>query len=61
MIRDGLGALQARDRAVENWLRNEMVQAYDEYKADPTQAMSLDEVRVNLAELHERTIARGRQ
>jgi len=59
VIRDGLRALQARDRAVENWLRDEMVPAYDDYKADPTQVMSLDEVRANLAELHERTVARG--
>jgi len=59
VIRDGLRALQARDRAVENWLRDEMVPAYDDYKADPTQVMSLDEVRANLAALHERTVARG--
>jgi len=59
VIRDGLRALQARDRAVENWLRDEMGPAYDDYKADSTQVMSLDEVRANLAELHERTVARG--
>ena len=28
VIRDGLRALQARDRAVEHWLRTEVVAAY---------------------------------
>ena len=35
VIRDGLRALQARDAAVESWLRDEVAKSYDEYVADP--------------------------
>ena len=35
VIRDALRALQARDKAVENWLREEVAPAYDAMKADP--------------------------
>jgi len=59
VIRDGLRALQARDRAVEQWLRNEVVPAYDAYKADPSRGIPLDEVRAGLAERHERAAKRG--
>ena len=34
-IRDGLRTLQARDAAVEKWLRGEVARSYDEYAADP--------------------------
>lgn len=50
VIRDGLRALQARDRAVEHWLRNEVVPAYQALQADPSSGVSLDEVRAGLAE-----------
>lgn len=59
VIRDGLRALQARDRAVEHWLRNEIVPAYDAYRADPTRGLTLDEVRAGLADRHERAAKRG--
>lgn len=49
VIRDGLRALQARDRALESWLRTEAAEAYDTLKADPDRALSLDEVRRHLA------------
>lgn len=45
VIRDGLRALQARDQALEKWLRTEVAAAYDEMKADPSKGMSSDEVR----------------
>lgn len=32
IIRDGLRALQARDRAVESWLHNVALPAYDAYR-----------------------------
>lgn len=35
VIRDGLRALQARDRAVEQWLRNEVVPAYTPIRPIP--------------------------
>lgn len=54
VIRDGLRALQARDRAVENWLRQEVVPAYDAMKADPSRGRSAADVRASLAAEHER-------
>ncbi|MFE0759333.1 type II toxin-antitoxin system ParD family antitoxin [Inquilinus sp. NPDC058860] len=44
VIRDGLRALQARDQALEKWLRTEVVAAYDEMKADPSKGFSSEEV-----------------
>jgi putative addiction module CopG family antidote len=52
VIRDGLRALLARDRAVDNWLRDQVGPAYDALKADPSRAVSADQVRARLAEEH---------
>lgn len=54
VIRDGLRALQARNKAVENWLRQEVSQSYDLMKADPTRGLSVLDVRASLAAEHER-------
>ena len=54
VIRDGLRALQARDRALEHWLRTEVAVAYDKMKADPSRAQSVAQVRASLAAEHER-------
>ena len=59
VIRDGLRALQARDRAVESWLRNEALPAYDAYKADPGRGLSIEEMRAGLAARHGRATKRG--
>ena len=42
VIRDGLRTLLARDRAVEDWLRDKVAPAYDALIADPTRAVSVD-------------------
>ncbi|MDP3872870.1 MAG: type II toxin-antitoxin system ParD family antitoxin [Methyloversatilis sp.] len=52
VIRDGLRALLARDRAVESWLVQQVGPAYDALKADPSRALSPDEVRAQLAAEH---------
>ncbi|WP_413742166.1 type II toxin-antitoxin system ParD family antitoxin [Sodalis sp. RH15] len=52
VIREGLRALDARDRAMETWLREEVVPAYQALKADPSRGLSADEVRANLARAH---------
>ena len=52
VIRDGLRALQARDKAVEQWLRNEVLPAYQALKADPAIGVELQDVRAGLAERH---------
>ena len=55
VIRDGLPALMARDRVLENWLVGQVAPAYDALKADPSQALSIDEVRARLAAEHQNT------
>jgi len=52
VIRDGLRALIARDRAVENWLHNQVGPAYDALKADPSRAVTAKQVRTRLAAEH---------
>ena len=49
VIRDGLRALAARDKAVEGWLRREVAPAYDAMKANPKQGITVKWVRAHLA------------
>ena len=49
VIRDGLRVLMARDRATENWLRQEVGTAFDLLKADPSRGISVAQVRASLA------------
>jgi antitoxin ParD1/3/4 len=53
VIREGLRTLLARDAAVEAWLRDEVGNAYDALKQDPSGAISAADVREQLS--------RGRQ
>ena len=55
VIREGLRALMARDRAFENWLYNQVGPAYDALKADPSRAVTADQVRARLAAEHSKT------
>ncbi len=52
VIRDGLRALMARDKAVENWLQAQVGTAYDALKADPSRAVNVTQVRARLAAEH---------
>ncbi|WP_096701082.1 type II toxin-antitoxin system ParD family antitoxin [Magnetospirillum sp. 15-1] len=52
VIRDGLRALLARDRAVEGWLRDQVGPAFDALQADPSRARTADQVRAALAAEH---------
>lgn len=54
VIREGLRALMAKDRAVETWLRTEVVAAYDQLKADPSSALTIEQVRASLTAARER-------
>lgn len=49
---DGLRALLARDRAVESWLHQQVGPAYDALKAEPSRAVTVDQVRARLAAEH---------
>lgn len=44
VVRAGLRSLQERDDAVERWLREEVVSAYDALKADASRAKAAKEV-----------------
>jgi antitoxin ParD1/3/4 len=59
VIRDGLRALLARDRALEDWLRRDVAAAYDALKADPSRAVSVGRVRARLAAVHKKTAAKA--
>lgn len=57
VVRDGLRALFAREDAVETWLRSEVVASYDELRADPSQAISSEDMRAKLARVHRERLA----
>jgi putative addiction module CopG family antidote len=59
IIRDGLRALEVRDRAFEAWLRNDVAAAYDAMKADPSRARSADQVRASLEAAHQSALSAG--
>ena len=48
VVRDGLRSLLARDRAVEEWLRNEVAPTYDAMKAGGLKMLTGHEVRSSL-------------
>ena len=60
VVRDGLRTLLARDRAVEDWLRETVAPAYDALKADPSRAVSVDQVRAALSAQHRKATAKTR-
>lgn len=49
VIRDGLRTLAARDKAIEKWLREQVVPAARALKADPSRALTVAQVRERLA------------
>jgi putative addiction module CopG family antidote len=49
VLRDGLRALMARNRATEEWLRTDVAAAYDALKADPARALSTEQIKTRLA------------
>jgi antitoxin ParD1/3/4 len=48
VVRAGLRALEERDAIVDRWLREEVVQAYDELDADPDSAVPAEKVFTEL-------------
>ena len=48
VIREGLRALNARERALDDWLRHQALPAYDAYGADPSRGIPLEEVRASI-------------
>lgn len=48
VLRDALRVLRERDRAVEAWLRDQVVPAAQALCDDPARALSVDQVRAEL-------------
>jgi antitoxin ParD1/3/4 len=59
VIREGLRALMARDRAIESWLKDQVAPAYDAIKVDPTRAVSVDKIRSRIAAEHKATSSKS--
>ncbi|GAA3835102.1 type II toxin-antitoxin system ParD family antitoxin [Brevibacterium ammoniilyticum] len=51
VVRDGLRALFSQEDAVERWLRDEVVAAYDELRSDPDRSLTAKDVRARTAGL----------
>jgi antitoxin ParD1/3/4 len=56
VVRAGLRALQERDAAVAQWLREAVVPVYDAMQADPGRGLSVDQVTAALAAHHARRL-----
>lgn len=56
VVRAGLRALQERDAAVERWLREEVVPAYDRWKADPSRAIPIEKVEESIRAHHAKRV-----
>lgn len=59
VIRDGLRALKAREKAIDNWLSGEVADIYDRMKADPARARPASAVKASLASAHRRNSKQG--
>lgn len=49
VVIEALRTLEDREQCVEQWLRTDVAEAYDELEADPASGVSLDDVRESLA------------
>ena len=56
--RDGLRVQLIGERAVDDWLRNEVGEAYDAIKADPSRAVGVDTIKARLAAAHKKVSAK---
>ncbi len=52
VIREGLRALAARDNAMEQWLREQVIPAYDALNSDPSSGRSAADIRNRLKAEH---------
>lgn len=50
VIREGLRSLLARDRAIETWLREQVIPAAAALEVDPSRALTSAQVRQHLAQ-----------
>lgn len=60
VIQEALELFTGQGEALEDWVRTEMVAAYDEWKADPSGGLTADEVRAHLRKAREERQLRAR-
>ena len=58
VIREGLRALSAREKAVDHWLRGEVANVYDWMKRDPSRGRSATDVKTTIAQAANRRMRR---
>jgi antitoxin ParD1/3/4 len=58
VVRAGLRALEERDAAVERWLREDVIAAYDALQADPSRAIPANQVFAAVRARHQNRVAR---
>lgn len=51
VVREGIRTLLDRDMSLEQWLREEVVASYDEYKADPSTAIPIESAKKKIREM----------
>lgn len=51
--------LSVRDHSIENWLRRDVVPAYQALKTDPVRGVSIDEIRAALAAEHKKATSKA--
>jgi len=53
VVREGLEMLADRDRSTEQWLRSEVVVAYEEWEADRSNVLTIEELQLSLQKARE--------
>ena len=61
VVIEALRTLQETEQSVEQWLRTEVVQAYDELEANPASGVTLDELRESVEGTPRRLEAAARE
>lgn len=51
VVRAGLRALQERDEVIADWIRREVIPAYENYKVNPESAISYEESKRRIEKL----------
>lgn len=59
VIEEALELYTAREQPLEDWVRTEMAAAYDEWKANPSGGLTIEEVREHLRKAREERQARA--
>lgn len=58
VIRDGLRTLQARDAALESWLKGEVAKSFDEFAEDPSSGVPSGEIMDRLRASYRENVAK---